>query len=107
MYACPLLAFPTDAYHSQSVPIRVNDTLPPADVEPTLQNIADIPEYLVDSVDGLIAHLDQSARLRVENIPKPANDGSARVAVLFSGGIDSTMCAFLAHKYAHLFLQRI
>jgi hypothetical protein len=63
-------------------------------------------------VDGLIFHLDRSVALRVSNVPKrslaslPPPDETpserstpARVAVLFSGGIDSTACAFLAHKY--------
>jgi hypothetical protein len=63
-------------------------------------------------VDGLIFHLDRSVALRVRNIPQRSLESlspqdetlsvrsiPARVAVLFSGGIDSTTCAFLAHKY--------
>lgn len=39
--------------------------------------------------------------LRVRDIPQaPGDGGDAKVAVLFSGGIDSTMLAFLAHRYA-------
>ena len=85
--------------------MRTNDVLPPAESnEPALSSVADIPDYLVETVNQLTAHLDSSVRLRVENIPKPTVAGSARVAVLFSGGIDSTMCAFLANRYTFLFL---
>lgn len=38
--------------------------------------------------------------LRVRDIPHAQGDeGSAKVAVLFSGGIDSTILAFFAHRY--------
>jgi hypothetical protein len=44
--------------------------------------------------------------LRVQNIPRrtPSEKGRAQVAVLFSGGIDSTMLAFLAHRYFDVIL---
>ena len=88
-----------NAYISQAQPMRTNDVLPPAESnEPALSSVADIPDYLVETVNQLTAHLDSSVRLRVENIPKPTVAGSARVAVLFSGGIDSTMVAFLADR---------
>ncbi|VDC01867.1 unnamed protein product [Peniophora sp. CBMAI 1063] len=82
-----------------ALPIRTNGVPPPAEHEPTLGSVAEIPDYLAEPVNQLIAHLDTSSRLRVENIPAPAIASSARVAVLFSGGIDSTMCAFLAHRH--------
>jgi asparagine synthetase B (glutamine-hydrolysing) len=45
--------------------------------------------------------------LRVQNIPRRTSleTGKARVAVLFSGGIDSTILAFLAHRYHHAILH--
>ena len=46
--------------------------------------------------------------LRVRDIPQgPENRSSAKVAVLFSGGIDSTMLAFLAHRYAKIRIDPI
>jgi asparagine synthetase B (glutamine-hydrolysing) len=77
---------------------------------PQLQSLDNVPEYLSSAVEDLIFHLDRSVALRVSNISRrtveslsidkarPASPVSARVAVLFSGGIDSTVCAFLAAK---------
>ena len=85
--------------------------LPPIDSElPRLQSPDNVPEYLSSAVEDLIFHLDRSTALRVSNVPRrsvelpsideerSASPVSARVAVLFSGGIDSTVCAFLAAK---------
>ena len=84
--------------------------LPPIDTElPRLQSLDNVPEYLSSAVEDLISHLDRSVALRVSNIPRRSIESSsidkeriapvsARVGVLFSGGIDSTVCAFLAAK---------
>ncbi|KZV77010.1 hypothetical protein PENSPDRAFT_278247 [Peniophora sp. CONT] len=86
-----------------AIPTRVNGTPPPTEhAEPTVRGVVEIPDHLAASVDELSSHLDRSVRLRVENIPEPVNAGRARVAVLFSGGIDSTVCAFLAHRHVPL-----
>lgn len=90
----------------------MNRALPPIDAEPPLlQSLDNIPGYLSSAVEGLIFHLERSVSLRVSNIPRrsvesPSTDNthstspvSARMAVLFSGGIDSTTCAFLADRY--------
>ncbi len=87
----------------------MNRELPPIDTElPQLQSLDSVPEYLSSAVEDLIFHLDRSVALRVSDIPcrsaespsidkaRSAPSVSARVAVLFSGGIDSTICAFLA-----------
>lgn len=89
----------------------MNRELPPFDTElPRLQSLDSVPEYLSSAVEDLVFHLDRSVALRVSNIPcrnaespsidkaRPTSSVSARVAVLFSGGIDSTICAFLAAK---------
>jgi asparagine synthetase B (glutamine-hydrolysing) len=89
----------------------VNRTLPAEDTElPQLQSLESIPAYISSAVEGLISHLDRSVALRVSNIPRqrvelpsihearPVRSVFARVAVLFSGGIDSTTCAFLADR---------
>ena len=89
----------------------MNRALPPIDTDGLrLQSLDIIPPYLSSAVDELIYHLDHSVSLLVSNVPQrgvelPSSDQAlsarplpVRVAVLFSGGIDSTACAFLAHK---------
>ena len=87
----------------------MNQALPPADAEGLpLQSLDIIPPYLSSAVDDLIYRMDHSVSLLVSDVPHqgvelPSLDQAlsarrARVAVLFSGGIDSTVCAFLAHK---------
>ncbi|KZT06790.1 uncharacterized protein LAESUDRAFT_699630 [Laetiporus sulphureus 93-53] len=77
---------------------RINVMIP--EDPPKVEDLARIPEHLTSAVDELLSHLDLSVRLRVQNVPRVATSvGQARVAVLFSGGIDSTMLAFLAHRH--------
>ncbi|KAF9243921.1 asparagine synthase-domain-containing protein [Melanogaster broomeanus] len=74
---------------------KVNTTLPPVDL-PIIQGLDpfSLPAPLSEAVEELISHLD------TEHIPQtPSEKGKARVAVLFSGGIDSTMLTFLAHRH--------
>ncbi|KAI0639221.1 asparagine synthase-domain-containing protein [Trametes polyzona] len=79
-------------------PKTVNRTLP--ENLPTTESLDHIPPHLAEPVDDLIAELDRSVMLRVRDIPRRKNsDGEARVAVFFSGGIDSTMLAFLADRH--------
>ncbi|KAJ7225769.1 asparagine synthase-domain-containing protein [Mycena pura] len=78
---------------------RINTTVPPDDL-PLITGV-EIPPHLEPVVEDFIAHLDRSVGLRVCSIPQP-HPGAARVAVLFSGGIDSTVLAFLAHKHTPL-----
>jgi len=76
----------------------VNRTLPVD--PPVVQDLAHIPDHLASAVDKLIDELDRSVMLRVRNIPRRTEaHKQARVAVLFSGGIDSTMLAFLADRH--------
>jgi hypothetical protein len=66
----------TSQHDNQARLERVNRALPPSEPEdPRVQQLDDIPPYLVPAVDGLIASLDKSVRLRVESIPKRDNDG--------------------------------
>lgn len=83
---------------------RVNATLPP-DAPPLVPSLdsAILPRDLAIAIDQLIDHLDRSVMLRVQNIPRRTSEkGRAQVAVLFSGGIDSTILAFLAHRHVPL-----
>ncbi|KAG1885677.1 asparagine synthase-domain-containing protein [Suillus subluteus] len=84
---------------------RVNTMLPP-DAPPLVPSLdfAIVPRDLAIAIDHLIDHLDKSVMLRVQNIPGRTSSerGKAQVAVLFSGGIDSTMLAFLAHRHVPL-----
>ncbi|KAK0208534.1 asparagine synthase-domain-containing protein [Desarmillaria ectypa] len=82
-------------------PPRVNPSVP-SDTWPRLVSLDEIPDYLLASVDALISHLDRSVFLRVRNIPHSSTPTQSRVAVLFSGGIDSTVIAYLAHKHIPL-----
>ncbi|KIL70625.1 hypothetical protein M378DRAFT_183249 [Amanita muscaria Koide BX008] len=77
---------------------KINRDLPPADYpRPSLD---DIPKFLAESVDGLIYHLNRSVELQVKNILAVDKSGTQpRVAVLFSGGIDSAAIAYFAHKH--------
>ncbi|KIM67114.1 hypothetical protein SCLCIDRAFT_14238 [Scleroderma citrinum Foug A] len=80
---------------------RVNPTLPCEDL-PCVDLFEHIllPEIWSNAATKLISHLDRSVMLRVRDIPiTPDEQGKARVAVLFSGGIDSTMLAFLADRH--------
>lgn len=96
-------------------PDKVNRALPPTDTEDLQSPSLDIiPQFLSSTVDELIYHLNHGVSLMVSNLPRrgvelsssdqalPARSIPARVAVLFSGGIDSTVCAFLAHKHIPL-----
>ncbi|KAF9535815.1 asparagine synthase-domain-containing protein [Crepidotus variabilis] len=90
---------PTTATEFKIIP-NVNRTLPPDDI--TLAASLDIvPEYLRSSTDEFIKQLDRSVKLRVQNIPQLAS-GKPKLAVLFSGGIDSTIITYLAHRHLPL-----
>ncbi|KAF8527851.1 asparagine synthase-domain-containing protein [Hysterangium stoloniferum] len=65
---------------------------------PAFSTPDELPAELSTAVVQFIAVLDTSIRNQVKNIPRPAIQG-ARVAVLYSGGIDSTMVAFLANRH--------
>ncbi|KAF8219244.1 hypothetical protein L208DRAFT_1427107 [Tricholoma matsutake] len=77
---------------------KVSLDIPPEDTPP-VEFLDKIPEHLVVAVNDLIYHLNRSVMLRVVNIPPPPTANSARLAVLFSGGIDSTVIAYFAHKH--------
>ncbi|TFK57417.1 hypothetical protein OE88DRAFT_130909 [Heliocybe sulcata] len=80
---------------------RVNRDLP--ENPPLLSSLDVIPDFLSATVDDLIRELDRSVRLKVECIPRPSEAKSkSSVAVLFSGGIDSAILAFLAHRHIPL-----
>ncbi|KAF8640378.1 hypothetical protein AX17_000048 [Amanita inopinata Kibby_2008] len=82
-------------------PFRLNRKLPLID-DLVKSPLEEIPRGLADSVDGLIDLLDQSVSLQVRNIPAIDSSESsvqARVAILFSGGIDSAALAYFAHRH--------
>lgn len=58
----------------------------------------DISEHLIESSEQLYLQLDRAVRRRVIYAPSSNSDpDDARVAVLFSGGVDSVVLAALAH----------
>ncbi|KAF8634020.1 hypothetical protein AX15_001188 [Amanita polypyramis BW_CC] len=83
-----------------AAPQKVNKDIPSADyLERPLEGI---PDILGESIDSLTYHLSRSVELQVNNIPTRCESSSviqARVAVLFSGGIDSSIIAYFAHKH--------
>ncbi|KAF9015369.1 asparagine synthase-domain-containing protein [Cyathus striatus] len=81
-------------------PPLVNINLPPTEF-PSVQSLDSIPSYLELPVNSFLEHLDRSVMLQVHNIP-PVKKHQARLAVLFSGGIDSTIIAYLAHRHVPL-----
>ncbi|TBU35062.1 asparagine synthase-domain-containing protein [Dichomitus squalens] len=79
-------------------PSAIERSIP--DDPPRPQSLDDIPPHLSTAVDDLISQLERSVMLRVRDIPRRGTvPGQARVAVFFSGGIDSTMIAFLADRH--------
>ncbi|EGO25517.1 hypothetical protein SERLADRAFT_368911 [Serpula lacrymans var. lacrymans S7.9] len=83
---------------------KVKTTLPTEDIpQPVSLELERLPDNMVEAMDQLLFHLDRSVMLRVRDIPRGSDlPGQARLAVLFSGGIDSTMIAFLAHRHIPL-----
>ncbi|KAF8587363.1 hypothetical protein K439DRAFT_1407774 [Ramaria rubella] len=78
----------------------VNKIIPVSPECMTLE--APLSTDLSNAMDRFLEALNTSVRLRVQNIPRVSDNDAARVAVLFSGGIDSTMIAFLAHRHMPL-----
>ncbi|KAJ4486396.1 asparagine synthase-domain-containing protein [Lentinula aciculospora] len=80
-------------------PEKVNTSLHPNDLQPG-DNLDIIPDWLETPVEGLISQLDHSVMLQIRDIPQDLSlKGQSRVAVLFSGGIDSTILALLADRH--------
>ncbi|KAH7920081.1 hypothetical protein BV22DRAFT_1074525 [Leucogyrophana mollusca] len=89
----PALAFAELARVNTALPLNDNPLIPSLDTE-------NLPPEISEAINQLISHLERSVMLRVRHIPVLSNQaGQARVAVLFSGGIDSTILAFLAHRH--------
>lgn len=84
----PVLRYPTQ--------ISINQVIPPSDW-PRAKSLGDIPLELQPVVDELLHRLDKSVLQRVRDIPSRST--GAKVAVLFSGGIDSTVIAALADRH--------
>lgn len=67
----------------------------------TLPSLAISPSPSTDTVEDLLQRLSSSLRLRVQNVPNhtetPHSANAARVAVLFSGGLDCTLLARMIH----------
>ncbi|KAF8167897.1 asparagine synthase-domain-containing protein [Crassisporium funariophilum] len=83
-------------------PGKVNTSIPPDNL-PCVESLDRIPEHLQEAVNNLVRNLERSVSLRVSDIPSSRDrQGKARLAVLFSGGIDSTILAYMAHKYIPL-----
>ncbi|CAI2174150.1 8408_t:CDS:10 [Funneliformis geosporum] len=86
----------------------VNDTFPSPEDLPQLPNPLDVsntpfvpaisPEIQI-AIDKLIEELGDSVKRRVIDIPRTRSIWDARVAIMFSGGLDCICLAVLADKY--------
>jgi asparagine synthetase B (glutamine-hydrolysing) len=62
-----------------------------------------VPTHLLKAAERLHHYLSQAVRRRVIHAPIPVGKGNqARVAVLFSGGVDSVVLAALCHDHVPL-----
>ena len=57
------------------------------------------PTSIAASAAVLLSLLSASVATRVSHLPPPRSPASASVAILFSGGLDSTLLAYLAHTH--------
>ncbi|KJA26137.1 hypothetical protein HYPSUDRAFT_37019 [Hypholoma sublateritium FD-334 SS-4] len=81
---------------------KVSSALPSDDI-PIVRSLGNIPEHMLCTVDDFILYLDKSVERQVSDIPRfSLSKGKARLAVLFSGGIDSSIITFLANKHVPL-----
>ncbi|TDL28534.1 hypothetical protein BD410DRAFT_711708 [Rickenella mellea] len=83
-----------------AAPPAINRELPPH--IPVINSAEGIPDHFLPPVEGLLSQLSHSVLFRVRDIPCHSEKGDARVAVLFSGGIDSTIIAYLADRHLPL-----
>lgn len=58
-----------------------------------------VPQSLAEATEGLLRVLSESVRRRVTASRQPSSANAARVAVLFSGGVDCTVLAALCHRH--------
>jgi asparagine synthetase B (glutamine-hydrolysing) len=85
----------------QPVLRRISWSAPAPSTNIAFLNVATPPQPHYDSAEKLIRHLSTSIKLRVLNVPnhsglQPKSD-CARVAILFSGGLDCTLLARITH----------
>ncbi|KAJ3883112.1 asparagine synthase-domain-containing protein [Lentinula edodes] len=88
-------------HYAYTEPTKVNTNLPPSDLPlPLGDNLDIIPAWLEEPLENLITQLNHSVMLKVRDIPQDLSlKGQSRVAVLFSGGIDSTILTLLADRH--------
>ncbi|KAG9041492.1 hypothetical protein FS837_012198 [Tulasnella sp. UAMH 9824] len=79
----------------------LNNTLPSTEIQETWSSPS---PGIKQALEDFLNVLNQAVELRVQHVPHhhPVGPGFARVAVLFSGGIDCTVLAYLAHKHLPL-----
>ncbi|CAB5101217.1 hypothetical protein RhiirA5_348828 [Rhizophagus irregularis] len=86
---------------------KVNDTLPNPEDLPQLPASSDLSNSYIpaislkiqDAIDRLIEELGDSVRRRIIDIPRVGSIQDARVAIMFSGGLDCICLAALADRY--------
>ncbi|KAI8978629.1 asparagine synthase-domain-containing protein [Pilobolus umbonatus] len=87
--------------HSLILPFpRLNSTLP-TDLQPVIDVnvVPEIDDCMHTTLQQFISVLDESVKNRLADIPYLSSKNEARVAILFSGGLDCITLAALAHKH--------
>ncbi|GAA5991715.1 hypothetical protein JCM10908_001105 [Rhodotorula pacifica] len=81
---------------------RINPSLPKlGDTVPMTRMMPPGPvigQRIVDVVDAFILELERAVRARVATVPPVPAPPAARIAVLFSGGLDCTVIAAILHR---------
>ncbi|KAL1593187.1 hypothetical protein SLS60_010795 [Paraconiothyrium brasiliense] len=87
---------PARIYLIVNVPFpRMNVSIPPSNHGPTLQIVNQLQESLSSSLALRVQHVREANNLAHDNYHSMQQ---ARVAILFSGGLDCTLLARLAHE---------
>jgi len=86
---------PIQIIHSYNRASQVINKLSP--VCPPMLDPDNLPNEISECVDAFVDYLRTSVELRVSSIPPPSIQG-ARLAVLFSGGVDCSILALLADR---------
>ncbi|KAF7721701.1 hypothetical protein EC973_004290 [Apophysomyces ossiformis] len=92
---------PQEGQLSLKLPFPILNTRLPQDLAPVDQDAADVAiDPAMEKVIEDFTHvLSESVRCRVADVPFLDSKGAARVAVLFSGGLDCVCLAALADKH--------
>ncbi|XP_049584892.1 asparagine synthetase domain-containing protein 1 [Syngnathus scovelli] len=99
---CVILKNPPSLLRSPVAPLNTTVDKDHGSPESTVEDLEELLDLIKKdkAVKGLIDVLSEAVRRRVQSLPDESQAGDrSRVAVLFSGGIDSMILAVLAHRH--------